>query len=449
MNQGASPDLQSQHSSTVAGIFCIVLLGLGGVVSWLYLPIEGRVSGLRLAILHPWFSTWPHIPSITLFSFGGLTLAAGLALLILMLTPWRHRPLPWLTLSLFVWVLGYCFFLRLANRMDDLTYLWDQRQQLEGLLSFARSHCGARYWQASLGNFNELDFRLHGLVERLSWNREFFSWGVLFLLRGGGLTLAIGIRRVPTGQRKWWIPSMGLLLVLIISLVSMNSVIRDRKLQQASDAISSGQYDVAQQLLDHLGKLYPDLWGWPPFLYLMGEAQHHLGLESPAQHFFKGAKLMPSGVTGNRIPAAEVGQIRFELSRAAASPEPGFSGTARQMEGWALVINGMQQYQSSRAIAAAIDSWAEAGSVSPEHLQVPLFLTKARAELRVSLDSLADSRTFSSFCQHRYLKSLTQNIAGDSHYHMRNFSLARDQYLQSFQTYHLMNYQPFKGLSGQ
>ncbi len=42
MNQGASLDLQSQHPSTVAGIFCIVLLGLGGVVSWLYLPIEGR-----------------------------------------------------------------------------------------------------------------------------------------------------------------------------------------------------------------------------------------------------------------------------------------------------------------------------------------------------------------------------------------------------------------------
>jgi hypothetical protein len=449
MNQEASPDLQSQHPSTVAGIFCVVLLGLAGVVSWLYLPIEGRVSGLRLAILHPWFSTWPHIPPITLFSFGGLALAISLALLILMLTPWRHLPLPWLTLSLFVWVLGYCFCLRLANRMDDLTYLWDQRQQLDVLLSFARSQCGAKYWQPSLGTFNEMDFGLHGLMERLFWNREFFSWGVLFLLLGGVLTLAIGIRRVPMGQRKWWIPSMGLLLVLIISLASVNSVIRDRRLQQASDAISSGQDHIAQQLLDHLGNLSPDLWGWPPFLYLMGEAQCHLGLESPAQHFFMGAKLMPKDVAKPKFAQGEVGKIRLEWSQTKASLEPSICGIAGQMLGWALVLDGLNQYQAPQAIAAAKDSWAMAQSFSPEQLQAPFLLAKARSELRISPDSLANSQAFLNYCDHRYLKSLAYTLAGDSSYQMRTFAVAREHYFRAFDIYHYMNYLPFRGLSGQ
>lgn len=449
-DHSSSSQFQFQGPLTAAGIFCVGLLALGGVSSWLYLPIEGRVSGLRLPLLSSWFLNWPRIPSLTLFSYGGLTLAAGLALLILILTPWRRRPLPWLTLSLFVWVLGCAFLLRLAHRLDDLAYLWDQRQQLDALLTFARKYCGARYWQPSLVDFDQTAFRLHGLVERLAWNRDFLSWGMLCIFLGGGLTLAIGILRIPPGRRKLGITSWALLLALIVSLASLNSVIRDQRLQQANDAISHGEYDNARQLLSRLSESSPDLWNWPPFLNLLGEAQHQLGLESPAQHFFMGARLMPRDLNSKESEAGALGQIRFELSRAAEVPsEPGIRGPARQLEGWAFVINGMQKYHSEKAIAAAIDSWAQAGSVSSEQLQVPLLLTKARTRLRVSPDALADARTFLGFCNHRFLKSLTHNLAGDSHYHLREFSLAREEYLHSFTIYHFMNYRPFKGLSGQ
>ncbi|MDD5640172.1 MAG: hypothetical protein PHX53_00880 [Syntrophales bacterium] len=449
-NHGSIHYFQSQGPLTAAGFFCVVLLLLSGLVSWLYLPIEGRVSGLRLPLLSSWFINWPHIPSLTLFSYGGITLALGLSLLILSLTPWRRRPLPWLTLSLIIWVLGCGFLLRLANRLDDLAYLWDQRQQLDTLLAFARKYCGARYWQPSAVNFDQMGFRLHSLAERLAWNRDFLSWGVLCLFLGGGLTLALGILRLPSSRRKWGFASWALLLGLIVASVSVVGVVRDQRLQQASDAISQGEYDQARQRLYRLGESSPDLWGWPPFLNLLGEAQHELGLATPEQHFFMGARLMPRDLTAKKSEIGAVGQIRFELSRAAeASSAPSIRGTARQLEGWALVINGIQKYHAKKAIAAALDSWAQAGSVSSGQLQIPLLLTKARTELRVSPDALADARAFLDVCNHRYLKSLTHTLAGDSYYHMRDFSRARKEYLDSFTTYHFMNYRPFKGLSGQ
>ncbi len=129
------------------------------------------------------------------------------------------------------------------------------------------------------------------------------------------------------------------------------------------------------------GETSPRSLGWPPFLYLLGEAQHHLGLESPAQHFFMGAKLMPKNTANPKFAKGEVAKIRLEWSQTKASPEPRICGIAGQMLGWTSVIDGLDQYQTHRAPAAAIDSWAMAESFSPEQLQAPFLLTKARSEL--------------------------------------------------------------------
>jgi len=439
---------QSPFPFWVVWISCLSL-GLGGMVSRLQLPIEGRISGLRLAVCSPWFGSG--LPGVPLLSFGGLSLVTGLLALFMGLSPWRHRPVPWLALGLWVWLLVLLFLMQLANHLDDLTFLWDQRLQYSTVFSFAQNHCGAHFGLPILENFPELDLQLHGLLERLRFNCNFLSWGLILVPLAGGLILYVGFSLLAANRRGRWTLLLALVLVAFAFLISWGPVVRDRQLHRASDAISCGQYREAQQLLDHLGRHYPDLWGWPPFPYLLGEANYHLGQDTPARHFYLGAELLLKLDTfskSKQVREADLARLRLQWSLAATSPEPRLKRLAQHLLAWAFINDGLKKFKSHQP-AAALDSWEQAMSLSARQLQALLYLAKARVDLRLGRDCLPDLEVFLSRCQARPLLSTALTLAGNAHYQLGNFQESRSYYERSMYVYHYINFPAHKGLSGQ
>jgi tetratricopeptide (TPR) repeat protein len=429
-----------------------LLLGLGGIVSWVHLPLEGQVSGLRLALWQPWFGQG--FPAYHIFSFGGMSLLLSGLLLGVGLTPLRRRPILWLVFGLGAWLLVIVFLLHLANRLEDLTYIWDQRCQLEEIISFVKVHHLATAYAMlpTYGTYLPLDLRPLSLPERIIFNLDFISWGMLLIPLAGGLIWATGFFLLDSSQKARGGFLMALSLCVLASPLVWYGVARDRQLQQADSLLARGHFQKAINKFEQLGENYPDLWCYPPYLYSLGDTYNRLNKESFVRHFFLGAKSYLETMSLSQAHAttgareAELARSQQQFSLAAASPNPLLNRTSRLLWGWALVFQGLEGFKKRPSIA--LPYLAQAQNISGWQLQASFYLGQAQLEIRSTTDAYKDLSLFLKSCQESFPRSKALTFTGDANYQDKNFQAARDNYEQALRAYHYMNFPPLKGLSG-
>jgi hypothetical protein len=440
--------LGKNRPSLTPAWFAILILGAGGVVSWLHLPLGGRVSGLKLPIGDPWFGSG--LSGVSLFSFGGLSLLLAILAILVILTAFRYQAWPWISLGNGIWFLVIFFLCNLLYRLDDLFYLMDQRRQVAIAVNFAITQCDTAYDITSLhdGTFNFLDLSLTGLPQQLAKNLDLLSWGMVFLPIAGSILLWLGFS---LGPREKWGRRMALLVLILLIVTGIGlgpSLLLDRQLQQAGDAISQGNYLQARKTLNHLTSRHPSLLNWPPFLYLLGQTHDLLGEESPVRHFYLGARLMTPQPPFSDEEQANLSRLRQEWTLAAATEEPRQRRTVRHLLGWALLWDGLQKYRALQA-PAALASWQQARDLAPELMPASLFLSKVYLDQRMGKECLAEVARFLPGCNFDFLKSLALALAGDASYQVGLVWEARQYYDRSLKAYHTLNTRAYQGLSGQ
>ncbi|MGC8494120.1 MAG: tetratricopeptide repeat protein [Syntrophobacteraceae bacterium] len=426
---------------------CLLLVA-GAMVSWVLLPLEGRVSGMRLALWGPWFGR--QLPHATLFSFGGLCLFTALLLILISLSPWRNHPFPWLVAAIGASFIVICFVLRMAGRLDDLTYLWDQYRQMQGVVSFTARYADFSPQVITAGNYTDLNLQFLSLPARIFYDVDFMSWGQVFASIAAGLILSVFFSLVSYGRRVWWSTALTAGLCVSVLLGGWGFVMRDRLIQRAGGAIAGGHYARAEQILTDLGKRYPDVWGWAPYALLVGEADQCLHRDTPALHFYRAAGLTqmfidhPSAKTNSDA----ISRMRSEWLAAANAREPQLRRLSRDLMSWSFVVQGLQAYKVQMPDVAITD-WELAENFSPRRLDVPIYLAQAQLDLHLCSDSASGLESVLQRYRTQPFLSVAYAILGDANYQMNRIEEARRDYERSIKAYHHYNFRPENGLSGQ
>jgi len=296
--------------------------------------------------------------------------------------------------------------------------MYDLNQQEVNILSFSR------YLPPNFGVSPTFDdsIAVDTILNRFYATFHFATFGWYFAIFGSILLLVAFIKFRTGNIKKISFVLFPLFILSYLSVVLPPYIVAEYHRNKGDYYLAAGMYNKAIEQYELVKGLDRNIAYQKNFHTNAGKAFFFMGRTDKADYYLYRANIL---VQEGNFPMA---LFFFENARFI---EPSISKTVgNSFLSWAYVSYGLSDYRN-KEIGAAIESWRKSLETDPSQLQSYYYLSRAYYDLSAYEESIMSGLQFLKLSKDEIMKANVSSNIADSYYKIKNFSSARNYYLNS------------------